>query len=621
MSPNDSANTSGNMHENSQEPPTTAMGRDTSTGPYSAAGEVSDGAFSCASTQERSYHLAQRKRKKPMSDKRHFASNRSTSIFQRASNLSNLSNRGNSASSSNYKASGKQLLASADMVTGCAAPTRKRLVDSLDTTECSAKEPSSLNTSDGIIFHSSPVRVKDVDTSPHRIETYNYESQLSATPSSVHLRNSRVTYARERSFLNDRSISSTDGTQSSPGFLPENHRSKQPRLSLQGHLYAGGGENIDSGSVRGLHELRQAGENAHFQSAVDLILEDIEDALNSKSDPCNGFAQLCTKLLDPDSVHCFSDCGFEKRFLQCVTSDLDTLSASFAICAYELVRSGGGFSRTPLAQFLPTVLGLSSRLIKLDDDMLSVSANHRCHIACSAVQAVVSRLSSTIYGEQPAVKVSPRIVGLRCIQSVLSNCQEPGDSTRAIRSTPLGQLVSLLMLEFPEGPEDFPLQPENYQVLVLTLSILEAFTIMLGPLANGYRDIYQPLSRLCSILDMSGHCCDNGQYRHILILYVRVVLNITNNNDSLCEAFSTPTLVSGLVNIVRTEFEQILGETLPKGDSSDAVILALGTLINLTEKCKSSRIVFLQTTSNSTPLLKLLLILFSASIDSVSEVG
>lgn len=596
-----------NNHEYSLRPSITDAESDTLIEPSTADRGISDNTFASPSVQERSY---QRKRKKSANDEHHLA-------FGCGAGFQHLSDSGNSVSLSNHKALSKSLAAPTNTASGRATATRTRLVDSLGIMERSVEETSPSNTLTSITPHSSPIQRKNLNTYTHGNSD---GSQLSASSSSAHLGNSRITYARERSFLNDRSVPSGLGSQSSSDLLRENHRPKRSRSSPRNHLYADDEENIDSGSVRGLHELRRAGENARFRSAVDLIFDDIDDALNSKCDPCNGFAQLCTKLLDPDSVRCFSDCGFEKRFLQCVKSDLDTLSASFAICAYELIRSGDIFSRTLLAPFLPTLLGLSTKLIHLEEDMLSLVANHQSFAASRASQRVFPKLAFAIYGGHAAVKITPRIIGLRCIQSTLPIYHETGDSTGAIRDTLLRQLISLLMREFPESLDDFPLQPERYQVLVLILSILEVLTIPLGPLANGYRDIYQPLSRLSNILDMSGRF-DDDQYRHILVLSIKVVLNTTNSDSSLCEAFSTPGLVNGLVNITKREFEQVIGESLPKEDSLDAVILALGTLINLTEKCESSRAIFIRPTHNSSTPLKLLLILFSTSIGSIPEVG
>lgn len=577
--------------------------------------EVSGGSFPSSRGEKMGHYLDQRKRKK-------LDFVEPPTILSDSQTPRSPSSNDDFPNRTNDNALGKQSLAS-ETATENAALTRKRVVDSLGIMEQRTEEPTPLSASNDITLdHSNTVQEKDLDTNSYESDTYD-SSQQSAITSSTQSRNSRVTYARERSFLNDHSSVGSSKNEALLDGLKQNYRPEQPRPGSRSHLYTHNDEDKDSGSVRGLHELRKAGENARFRSLVDLIFDDIEEALKSNSDPSNGFVQLCTKLLDPDSVRCFLDCGLGKRFLQCIISDLETVPASFALCAYELIRSSG-LSSTLLAPFLPALLGLSSRLIDLDDDILSLATKYQGFVASKSVERVVWRLSSGIYGEQSDLKISPRIVGLRCIQSVLSNCPETGRVISAVPGALLEQLVSLLTLEIPLGPENFPMHPESFQASVLALSILEVFTTLLGSLADDSRDSYQPLSQICRIFDMCEHCYGNDQYQHILILYIRVVLNITNNNPLLCEVFSTPRLVSGLVSIIRKEFGEVPSEMFSEATSmgaADAVILALGTLINLAEKCKKSRVIFLQTASNSSRLLDQLLTLFSVSIDSILEVS
>lgn len=464
-------------------------------------------------------------------------------------------------------------------------------------------------------------RSENSNPNPHETEPYNSASQQSAAPSPAHLRSSRVTYGRQRSYLNECSFSNSVEGQA---LLPEDDPAKQARpgreAAHQSNLYADHEENEDGGSVRGIHELRQAGENARFRGTVDSIFEDIEDALNSKSDPCNGFAQLCGKLSGPHMIRRFCECGFEKRFLQCATTELDTLSASFALCAYELIRSGGVLSSSSLAAFLPTFLDLCSGLLCMDDDIVALARKRRRSVVSKAAQSFVPRLSTIIH-EDAMSKVSPRLVALRCIQSVLSNYQETGDSVGASPATLLNQLVDLLLREMPSGTEDFDMPPENFQVLVLTLSSLEICTALSGTLVKESLDSCRNLSQASNILDTRVRLCDNDQYQQVLVLYIRVILNITNRGPSFCEAFSTPKVVGGLVNIVKKGFGEV-SEGSNLGDSSlNAVILALGALTNVAEKCTSSRAIFLTPTSDSVLLLDVLLELFSVSVGSVPEVS
>ena len=111
---------------------------------------------------------------------------------------------------------------------------------------------------------------------------------------------------------------------------------------------------------------------------------------------------------------------------------------------------------------------------------------------------------------------------------------------------------------------------------------------------------------------------DNGQCQKILTHYIRVVLNVTND-PSLCDTMSTAQLVNGLVKIVREGFGGMSEGS--EGSTLDVVILALGALTNLAEKCTLSKAMFLTPTSNSNSLLDQLLGLFSASVGSVLEVS
>ncbi|RJE18231.1 hypothetical protein PHISCL_09428 [Aspergillus sclerotialis] len=270
-----------------------------------------------------SYYLDQRKRKKLDFDE-------PPTILSDSTTPRNPSNNDNFPNFSSDNDLRKQSLISADTAAGITASTRKRMVDSLGIMEQQMKEPTPLSTANGTTLdHSCTVREKDLDTNSYGSDTYD-SSQQSAISSSTQSRNSRVTYARERSFLNDHSSVGSSKDEALSDSLTQNYRPERPRPSPQSRLYSHNDEDNNSGSVRGLHELRKAGENARFRSSVDSIFDDIEEAINSNLDPSNGFVQLCTKLLDPNSVRCFLNYGLERRFLQCIISDLDTVPASFA---------------------------------------------------------------------------------------------------------------------------------------------------------------------------------------------------------------------------------------------------------------------------------------------------
>ena len=495
--------------------------------------------------------------------------------------------------------------ASSNAITPRGASTRRRMVDSLSVIESSTDSTADAPTmSMGLNSFGS----EDFPGDGHR-----------PTVSSAHPKGPSVTYARQRSLLNDHPVFSHGGSCSLASDPSGSHPLKrQPKPDVHAQPHADPEDDNDSGLVRGIHELRQAGENARFRGTVDSILEDIEEACASESDPCNGFIHLCTKLLDPQSARRFADGRFEKRLLRCATGNLDTTSASFALCAYELARSGGLSSPISLARFRSELLRLTSALLVLDTDVPSM-AEHRGSIGSTA-RDLRSRLTSILYGNESLSRVSPRILALRCIQSILFHCQETNSDLDILPAAVLDSLVSLLVREIPDS-KDFPLQTEPYQVLLSTLSTLEAYTVLLGQRVPGDQSVHHSLSRLPNLLNVNTRDGSHHQHWQISLFYLRLVLNVTDSNPSLCSDFATPMLVGGLVNLVDSEFNEAAQGSASDGDWLDVVILALGTLVNLAEGCESSRSLFLESTSNSVSLLDSLLRHYLGRISFVAEVS
>ncbi|KAA8643172.1 uncharacterized protein ATNIH1004_009934 [Aspergillus tanneri] len=189
-----------------------------------------------------------------------------------------------------------------------ASSTRRRLVDSLDVPVESIMDRSAASSPDK---QSRILRFPRLNQESHQSlsqVTMNMNKdrptnnrQQSPTISS-RLRGSMVTYARQRSFLNDIPLADNvkDGESSSN---PPDHESAFIISGLASQNPEGvdeiDDENSDSKPVRSIHELRQAGDNARFCETVDLILEDIEDSSDSVSKRCDGFVRLCVKLSDP----------------------------------------------------------------------------------------------------------------------------------------------------------------------------------------------------------------------------------------------------------------------------------------------------------------------------------
>lgn len=455
----------------------------------------------------------------------------------------------------------------------------------------------------------------DPDATSHYDTNGGIENPVTSPPN---LRGSKVTYARQRSFLNEVNLSDTPGDQDT--ILHPPRPQIAPKVTAHTDLHFDSDTDDSTGPIRSIHELRQAGDNARFRGAIECILDDITDGRNSISTRCNGFFQLCSKLLDRQSARRFAEYGFAESLVECVTNDLDTVSASFALCSYVLIHSSGAFPHAPLASFWSKLLDISPRLLDTKDDILLLSEQRRFEVSKTvqrSIQETMPILSSVIRGNQPPSTLTPHYLALRCIQSVLWSFQQH-KIIKTIPNTILDCLIDLLQTERPPGSTDQPLSPECFQIVYSIFSILEIYTILLGSLPIDPQNALQPLARLYQFLDL-GQSGSYDSSQQIRVLYIRVILNLTNKEPSFCNNFVTPKLVGSLIGITIAELGILPGGCVPERSLS-TVILALGTLINLTEKSDSTRIFFLATTHNSASYLRLLLEKFSANIGAVSEV-
>lgn len=491
---------------------------------------------------------------------------------------------------------------------------RKKLVDLLDSVHPPAEGPSASFTSDSgsnsIACTSQSTLTRTRDIMPQRVE------DSAAVPG---LRGPPVTYARQRSFLNEVYVSS--GIEDKDANTNSKNQQLESKKTSCLDLDADDDTGAGSGPIRSIHELRQAGDNSRFRSAVDCMFEDIANGDNTNSTRCNGFVQLTSKLLDRRFINRFSECGFAERLVEYVkyaTNDLDMISASFALCSIELVFSSGAFPQTHLASIWPSLLDLSPRLIDVEDNILLLSKTRGYGVSKAvqrSIQETVPMLSNRLLPT-----LSPRSLALQCIRSVLLNLQQHNNTIEAMPTAILERFVYLL-ISIHHSTMDSPPSPDDCRMVITILSILETYTLLLGPLPVDQQSALKPLTQLSYFLQPKGFDDSNDRTRQIHFHYNRLILNLTNNEPSFCNAFVTPGLVGGLVSIITSGFNiSSEGGPAEERNTLNMVILALGTLINLTEKSDMAKSMFLTAEDHYTSFLHSLVQKFSANINLITAV-
>ncbi|KAL4817878.1 wings apart-like protein regulation of heterochromatin-domain-containing protein [Aspergillus spinulosporus] len=505
--------------------------------------------------------------------------------------------------------------------------TRKRLVDSLGTT--GKDDAVIIPISDNVpkSAHSSQVHVAgEAESATSRPgstresvklgirDPGRFQENFTAPKPSIS-RSSRVTYSRQRSFLND-PLSLTD---SEPHVIGSSYRFDTEKALRSAHVSRIPPEEDDTSDtkpVRSIHELRQAGDNARFREVVDSLFEDIEGAHTTSSGRCRGIAELCVKLLDFEFVYRFSEQGFDERLVNCTLNDLDIVSASLVLSAYKLIINGGHASHIFSEAVWTKILELLPQLLDMDDDLNALARDPSIGLSRTAqasVRGIRSRLLPVIGASSPYL--SPRLLAVECTESSLKVLRQRSHTICSIHASLLNRLVDLMIAK-ASGNMNGPTPANETHFLLALFSILENYSVVSGSFDREHCLCFQRLSQLHGLLFLDHH----DRTRQVSMSYVRVILNLTNREPTLCVSFASRELVSGLAKIVAKNFCDVSIRSIDlEGDALNEVILALGTLINLSEKTEQSRAILVHADGSAAPYFHQLLQQFSSSVNAMDQ--
>lgn len=516
----------------------------------------------------------------------------------------------------------KQRYATAGNIT----PGRKRLIDSLGST----KPALEIARESPVASQQSSIPAPRSPASPRvPIDEGHLESQVQASPTAgpSHLRSSGVTYARQRSFLDDMLL---EDDVTVPSFSGSQHRSQSVQRQLMkdatssAHLIVENEETHDDGAVRSIHELRQAGGNARYRGAVESIFEDIEDSQNSVSGRCNALLQLCGKLLDTGLKRRFVECNFDKRLVDCLSMELEVVPATLTLCAYALASSDGNMSFVLATTAWPKLLELSPMLLTIQDDLAEVAKAQltgSARLLQKTIQNTIPKISDMLFPDPSVLKISPCALTLYCLRTTIFTMRAQGESPNRFSASLLETLIQVLVSESQRCVSQKKAPAESSQILCMVFSVLEAFTASSESAKQEYCDMVEPLSSLHALFYLKSDNLD-AISQQIQPLFIRVILNVTNSKRAICDKFATREMVGGLVHMVTANFGDLTEDALGQENNAlDSVILALGALINLTEQSETSRTIFLDSAGPDQSFLECLTRLFTNFVDSISTVS
>lgn len=444
----------------------------------------------------------------------------------------------------------------------------------------------------------------------------------------------RITYARQRSYLTENASTEDElfnmPIDSGPDCRQERRRRSgrgvlpilKPTLSLQEEDYVVGG--APGGGIRSIHELREAGEKYKFEHGIENLLDEIDNKRTSSiSEKRSSLLDLATKLSVPEFALRFAEYGLERRLFALGDSERDPIS-SFLLASAIMFLLCNQSSNSPATRTHNESLGdFLTLLLEAEEDVATIARDRRINMSKASradildFRTLVEQSSAWAY--KPALKISAQVVALRVLECIIRQAREAGDSSELLSQCAVEQLIKILELQISklEGPGT----SNNDSVTgKLALSILESSTMRHTLPTDEVVWTAESLSRVADLLPSTSVSFegDAGDSRNLVL---RLYLNLTNNNPSLCEAFSKPKIIIAIFGIIDSHFHALsrVVEDEKKALLLDNLILSLGSLINFAEWSDAARVAVLTLQIDSVSLLERLLQVFLDRIEVASQ--
>ena len=445
----------------------------------------------------------------------------------------------------------------------------------------------------------------------------------------------KVTYACQRSYLTDHDLEEAAIT-GSPVLPEPNNGRNCGRRRLQDRItqtqtmkspHEGIGDLADpqGGTMRSIHELREAGGHVRLVSELEAILDDIGDCQpGSTSLRRSKLIDLVTKLEEPTNCRRFVDRGLESRLIADIGLGNDLISNGLLVAALSqlMSRSSSALLLTQVGnvrvvRFLIDLLGSDQDLLsyaRLRGNNLSKAALADLKNLCSAL------LRSTAWRAGKPSVLSCHVLALQCLENFVRQTREAGSLSEVLSAYAIRRIVATTIPPFSTPPP----QPDEISVVCLELavSILESCTISNAAECQASLWAGETLERVIGLLPLlslwKGEDCGLSR-----TLTLRLYLNLTNNSPGLCEDFSTPEVISVMFRIVISHFEQLAGSTLEidKTLLLDDLILTLGSLINLADLSKIARQLVMDLRYRNQSYLDTFIELFMNKSENAAEVS
>ena len=482
----------------------------------------------------------------------------------------------------------------------------KRLIDSLYESRAVARHPFSLQAFEG---PETPKSSADLLESQKNLEglktaksgqTFFGDSHEEKTPrvtiqssqmkdynSMYHTRGSVVTYAEQRTYLADNSLVdqlSLHHADAEPesciedltrGHTGLSHPSQNTEYDFEDE------QDIQSGTMRSIRELREAGGNARLVGELEVCLDDLDGGQGSTASMLSTLIKLTTKLHDTTRARLFVDKGLETRLKKHLDAkNSNSLIKGLLAAAFLQLLS---HSKAPsLLSLLDSTEGKAFfiELLTHGGDLKRAARSRPFNISKSVVHdfdaICTSLLSNSYWKPIPPKYLSCQVLGLQCLRHLTEWRQgAPGLFSKdhvhdLLNATSLHKSSS----NHDGSNEDFSIRQSMY--------ILGATVAAIEDRAQEFFDM-DDLSHITDLL--SSFESSHLEYAEIQISVLHLYLNLMQTIPAVTERITQLEAINIMIRyvisyFVSTERDQSDG-TRPALNRS---ILALLCLMNVAER-------------------------------------
>ncbi|KAL2151989.1 hypothetical protein VTH82DRAFT_5173 [Thermothelomyces myriococcoides] len=346
-------------------------------------------------------------------------------------------------------------------------------------------------------------------------------------------------------------------------------------------------ETSNTGAVRSIHELRQAGANSRFTDEMDDILDRASLPSAKPSSLRRGaLLEVAQKLRDKDFRQQFRNHSDGGNLFRSLADETDLISG-YAILATVTTLLAATTSAHLVQQLRSQGLAtLVSRLLDFPTDIVLLAKDRKQNLSKNGqltIEAIKSSLLELpVWKPSSPTSLSPRTLALKCLDLFMRQPSHALAEDEVLSQEVTDPLFSILA----EGVSnaacwELPSQNESCD-FYLALYVLEGYSVsaMQSRLSPVWTRDYAPI--VAEVLEAALQR-PTDQLGDLESLTLRISLNITNHNEEASRMFVEKGLLRRLAESACSAFETVLSSMKVDSFKSkvlEALIMMLGAMIN-----------------------------------------